>query len=98
MREADHRRVANPPSKPLMVFDGDCHFCRRWVERWREMTRGEVDYAPSQEVGAQFPEIPAAEFRRRSSSSNGRHDLEWRGGRFPLVRLWAETRAARAAV
>jgi predicted DCC family thiol-disulfide oxidoreductase YuxK len=47
-----------------MVFDGDCHFCRRWIERWRETTGDQVDYAPFQEAGARFPEIPSAEFER----------------------------------
>ena len=47
-----------------MLWDGDCHFCGRWIERWREMTRGRVEYAKSQEAGAQFPEIPAAEFEQ----------------------------------
>jgi predicted DCC family thiol-disulfide oxidoreductase YuxK len=45
-----------------MLFDGDCHFCRRWIERWRESTGGEVDYATSQDAGANFPEIPPEEF------------------------------------
>ncbi|HSH39426.1 MAG TPA: lipase maturation factor family protein [Chthoniobacterales bacterium] len=40
-----------------MLFDGDCHFCRRWIERWRDITAGEVDYAPFQEAVEQFPEI-----------------------------------------
>jgi lipase maturation factor 1 len=57
-----HRRVANPPAKPLVVFDGDCHFCRRWVERWNELTAGAVDYAPFQEAAAGFPEIPSEAF------------------------------------
>jgi predicted DCC family thiol-disulfide oxidoreductase YuxK len=50
-------RVSQPPAKPLMLFDGDCHFCRRWIERWRETTGGAVDYSPFQEAAAQFPEI-----------------------------------------
>jgi predicted DCC family thiol-disulfide oxidoreductase YuxK len=50
------------PAKPLLIFDGDCHFCRRWVERWREMTAGAVDYAPFQEVASRFPEIPREAF------------------------------------
>ena len=50
------------PSKPLLIFDGDCHFCRRWVERWRELTAGAVEYAPYQEIAARFPEIPREEF------------------------------------
>ncbi|CAN5642373.1 lipase maturation factor family protein [soil metagenome] len=62
MSSAPHCTVANPPSKPLMIFDGDCHFCRRWVERWREITGDRVEYATSQEVSQRFPEIPQSEF------------------------------------
>ncbi|MEY2585899.1 MAG: hypothetical protein QOD80_1925 [Verrucomicrobiota bacterium] len=54
--------VRNPPAKPLVIFDGDCHFCRRWIERWREMTRGTVEYAPFQEAADRFPEIPPEAF------------------------------------
>jgi predicted DCC family thiol-disulfide oxidoreductase YuxK len=57
-----HISVRDAPSKPLVVFDGDCNFCRRWVERWREITRGAVDYAPFQEAAARFPEIPREDF------------------------------------
>lgn len=62
MTRTSRRHVANVPSKPLMIFDGECHFCRRWIERWRVATAGKVDYAPSQDVAAQFPEITPAEF------------------------------------
>jgi predicted DCC family thiol-disulfide oxidoreductase YuxK len=57
-------RVANPPEKPLVVFDGDCNFCRRWIERWREFTEGTVEYAPFQEIAARFPEIPREDFEK----------------------------------
>src|SRR5437867_3875689 len=57
-------RVSNPPPKPLMIWDGNCHFCRRWIERWREITRDEVDYEISQKVGDRFPEIPREQFER----------------------------------
>jgi predicted DCC family thiol-disulfide oxidoreductase YuxK len=59
-----HLRVSNPPAKPLLIWDGDCHFCRLWIERWREVTAGKVDYRASQEVADRFPEIPAEEFDR----------------------------------
>ncbi len=64
MTDGSHRRVASPPEKPLMLFDGDCHFCRRWIERWKEATAGTVDYVTSQETGARFPEISPEEFER----------------------------------
>jgi predicted DCC family thiol-disulfide oxidoreductase YuxK len=62
MSNASPRSVRNPPSQPLLIFDGNCHFCRRWIERWRELTAGAIDYAPSQEVAERFPEIPAEAF------------------------------------
>ena len=57
-------RVAIPPSKPLLVFDGDCHFCTLWIRRWQQMTGDSVDYLPSQDAGVavRFPEIPLAQF------------------------------------
>jgi lipase maturation factor 1 len=57
-------RVSNPPPKPLIIWDGQCHFCRRWIERWREITLGAVDYATSQESAERFPEIPREQFER----------------------------------
>ncbi len=57
-------RVANPPLKPLLIWDGECHFCMRWIERWRVMTAGKIGYVTYQEVADQFPEIPRAEFER----------------------------------
>jgi predicted DCC family thiol-disulfide oxidoreductase YuxK len=56
-------RVAHPPDRPLGIFDGDCGFCRAWIARWRAETAPNVDYAPSQEVGERFPEIPKDVFR-----------------------------------
>src|SRR5882762_1806291 len=57
-------RINNPPAKPLIIWDGECHFCWRWIERWREITRDSVDYATSQESAERFPEIPREQFER----------------------------------
>jgi lipase maturation factor 1 len=56
-------RVQAPPSRPLMVFDGDCRFCRRWIARWKNSTGDAVDYLPFQEeeIALRFPEIPRAD-------------------------------------
>ena len=47
-----------------MIWDGDCHFCGRWIERWREMTEGRVDYERFQTAAEKFPEIPRDEFEK----------------------------------
>ena len=57
-------RVAAPPAKPLLVFDGDCHFCTLWIKRWQQISGNKVDYASFQsaEVAARYPEIPREQF------------------------------------
>jgi predicted DCC family thiol-disulfide oxidoreductase YuxK len=52
------------PARPLLIFDGDCGFCRYWAEYWRKLTGDRVDYRPYQEVGDQFTDITPAEFQR----------------------------------
>ena len=54
--------VAQPPPRPVLIFDGECHFCRRWIERWRNYTRDTVDYASSQEAAPRYLEIPPIDF------------------------------------
>ena len=52
-----------PSDKPLLVYDGDCSFCRKWVMRWRRRIGERLDYAPFQQVAEHFPEIPVERFR-----------------------------------
>ncbi len=59
-----HVRVSIPPPKPLMIWDGECHFCKRWIKRWREITAGEVEYVTYQDAANRFPEIPIEQFKR----------------------------------
>ena len=59
-------RVSSPPPKPLLIFDGDCDFCRRWAARWRRRAGDALDFLPFQDetVAKRFPEIPRADFAR----------------------------------
>ena len=60
-------RKTSPPqklSRPLMVYDGDCGFCRKWIARWGRITGGGVDYEPYQRAAASFPSIPLARFQK----------------------------------
>jgi predicted DCC family thiol-disulfide oxidoreductase YuxK len=64
VKRSEHLRVSSPPPKPLMIWDGDCHFCRLWIERWREITAAEVDYETYQAAADRFPEIPREQFQK----------------------------------
>jgi predicted DCC family thiol-disulfide oxidoreductase YuxK len=57
-------QVADHPAKPLLVYDGNCGFCKLWIARWREITAGRLDYEPFQEVATRFPEITPVEFEQ----------------------------------
>ncbi|WP_394837766.1 lipase maturation factor family protein [Pendulispora rubella] len=50
-------------ARPLVVYDGACGFCKRWIERFRLRTGDAVDYAPYQDVAERFPEIGEDAFR-----------------------------------
>jgi len=50
-------RVAAPPERPLLLWDGGCGLCRRWAARWTGRTKGKVDSAPYQTAAWRFPEI-----------------------------------------
>jgi predicted DCC family thiol-disulfide oxidoreductase YuxK len=56
-------QVPNPPGMPLLIFDGDCAFCRLWIERWRARLGDRVGCAPYQDAGQRFPNLPLERFR-----------------------------------
>lgn len=33
---------------PIMIWDGDCAFCARWIKKWQKITSEQVQYAPYQ--------------------------------------------------
>ena len=48
--------------RPVLVFDGDCAFCRAWVEYWQRLTGERVRYTPYQEIDSRFPDLPRKDF------------------------------------
>ncbi len=57
-------RVAKPPARPLMIWDGECHFCGGWVRRWQSYTLGAVDYETFQSVGERFAELGEKDYAK----------------------------------
>jgi len=57
--------LVNVIVKPVLVYDGDCRFCKRWVRRWQKRTGERVEYAPYQGPGVLLRlGIPLAAARR----------------------------------
>lgn len=55
---------SNLLSRPLLVFDGECGFCRYWVQYWQQLTGDRITYQPYQAVAEHFAELTTADFAR----------------------------------
>jgi len=64
VKRSEHPGVSNPPPRPLLIWDGDCHFCALWIERWHAITGGAVDSARYQDVAKSFPQISIDQFQK----------------------------------
>ncbi len=53
-----------PQPLPLLIYDGDCTFCRLWIAYWRQLTGDRVDYRPFQQAANDFPDIPRQSFEQ----------------------------------
>lgn len=49
---------------PIMLYDGDCGFCRHWVEKWRLITGKSLQYQPYQKVITGYPQVTENECRK----------------------------------
>lgn len=49
--------------RPRLIWDGDCEFCRIWIEVWRKITGDEIEYTPYQHAASDYPHIPTSEFQ-----------------------------------
>lgn len=50
--------------RPELVYDGECGFCRLWIERWRLATGDKVAYEPYQTAAARHKSVPPEEFTK----------------------------------
>jgi predicted DCC family thiol-disulfide oxidoreductase YuxK len=60
--------IPNPLTRnpvPVMIYDGECDFCRYWLARWRKRLGDRLDYVPLQDpqIATRFPKITPARFR-----------------------------------
>ncbi len=48
-----------PSTRPVLVYDGNCRFCRMWVDRWSEATGNMVETLAQQDpaVPERFPRL-----------------------------------------
>jgi predicted DCC family thiol-disulfide oxidoreductase YuxK len=50
--------------RPVVLYDGQCGFCKRHIERWRALSGDAVEYLPFQENAEQFPQVAREQLER----------------------------------
>lgn len=48
---------------PVMLYDGDCGFCMKWIEKWRRATGEFVAYESYQKGLVHFPQLTEEQCR-----------------------------------
>ena len=43
--------------RSTLLYDGECIFCACWVEKFKRITKGQVEYLPFQSPCDRFPQI-----------------------------------------
>jgi predicted DCC family thiol-disulfide oxidoreductase YuxK len=51
------------PARPLLLYDGECSFCRTWIARWRHLLGERVEFAAYQDATSRLPNIPRERFK-----------------------------------
>ena len=51
-------------TQPLLVWDGDCGFCRFWLSKWQKWTWYRIPSAPYQSLDSQYPHINPDSFSK----------------------------------
>ena len=77
MSVIENNKTKFNPKKPIMVWDGDCRFCRSFAERFEASSNGAVEFIPYQSLEQKYTNAPdlnyekAVVFFTTTSTSNG---------------------------
>ena len=55
-----------PPRRNILIWDGDCGFCKFWKTRWQQKTKRIIDFETYQNSSEKFSDIPLKEFKKAS--------------------------------
>ena len=52
------------PKRPMMVWDGECNFCKYWISIWKSKTGENISYETYQNVITDIPDIQEQFFEK----------------------------------
>ncbi len=63
-KKIDH--TSYKPKDNILIWDGDCGFCKFWKTRWEKQTEGIIQFKTYQNYAENFKDIPKKEFKKAS--------------------------------
>lgn len=60
------KHTSYPPSQNILIWDGECGFCKFWKTRWEAKTQGKVVFETYQNSASKFKDFPLKEFKKAS--------------------------------
>lgn len=64
---AKFEKTKYPPKiKPVLIWDGECGFCKFWVIRFGTFTKDKIVFQTYQKTAGQYLDIPIKEFKKAS--------------------------------
>ena len=52
------------PKHPIMVWDGDCEFCRLCADRFKSAGTNSVEFIPFQNLHRKYPKAPRLDYKK----------------------------------
>lgn len=46
--------MSSSPTAPVVLWDGECGFCRKWVDHWRDRVPDDIRFVPFQEIAPEL--------------------------------------------
>lgn len=53
-----------PTGKPLLIWDGNCGFCKYWIIKWKQFAGDTVEFDTYQNVASRFKDLPESDFKK----------------------------------
>ena len=63
-KKIDH--TSFKPKNNVLVWDGDCGFCKFWKTRWERQTGKSIQFKTYQSTAKEFKDVPLKEFKKAS--------------------------------
>ena len=51
------------PNVPIMVWDGECSFCKKFAERFEARSKNLVEFIPYQLLSGKYPDAPKYDYQ-----------------------------------